>query len=455
MSIDTSGFGAYDIRGIYPKTINQELAYRVGRVFPELFNAKKVAVGHDVRLSSPTINDALIRGLTESGCDVYDVGQCGTEMIYFTVGSKELDGGIMVTASHNPQQYNGLKCVKKGAQPISPKTGLFDIRDAVADESRDWSHQKATGNIFRIDIMQDYIKCILSYVDIKNLKPLKVVINTGNGAAGPIINELEKYLPFEIVKVFNDPDGYFPNGVPNPLRQDNRAVTSRAVIVNHADFGVAFDGDFDRCFLFDEKGGFIEGYYLVGFLAQNFLLKHKGAAIVYDPRAVWNTVDIVESMGGRPIVCRSGHSYVKEVMRRENAIYGGEMSSHHYFRDFYYCDSGMIPWLMIAELLCMSDKTLSQLMKDRQNKYPVSGELNTKVASMDISKQIMKKIAEIYGKDREVLTIDGIGVDFDDWRFNLRSSETEPYIRLNVETRGDAKLLKEKTEELLNLIQNA
>ena len=454
MSIDTSGFGAYDIRGIYPKTINQELAYRVGRVFPELFNAKKVAVGHDVRLSSPTINDALIRGLTESGCDVYDVGQCGTEMIYFTVGSKELDGGVMVTASHNPQQYNGLKCVKKGAQPISPKTGLFDIRDAVADESRDWSHQKATGNIFRIDIMQDYIKCILSYVDIKNLKPLKVVINTGNGAAGPIINELEKYLPFEIVKVFNDPDGYFPNGVPNPLRQDNRAVTSRAVIVNHADFGVAFDGDFDRCFLFDEKGGFIEGYYLVGFLAQNFLLKHKGAAIVYDPRAVWNTVDIVESMGGRPIVCRSGHSYVKEVMRRENAIYGGEMSSHHYFRDFYYCDSGMIPWLMIAELLCMSDKTLSQLMKDRQNKYPVSGELNTKVASMDISKQIMKKIAEIYGKAREVLTIDGIGVDFDDWRFNLRSSETEPYIRLNVETRGDAKLLKQKTEELLNIIQN-
>ena len=454
MAIDTSSFGAYDIRGIYPKTINQELAYRVGRTFLELFDAKKVAVGHDVRLSSPTLNDALIRGLTEAGCEVYDIGQCGTEMIYFTVGSRELDGGIMVTASHNPQDYNGLKCVKKGARPISPDTGLFDIRDAVADENRDWSHKKAAGSIHRIDIMSDYIKCILSYVNTSTLKPFKVVINTGNGAAGPVINELEKHLPFEIVKIFNDTDGYFPNGVPNPLRQDNREVTSKAVIESGANCGVAFDGDFDRCFLFDEQGGFIEGYYLVGFLAQNFLSKNKGAGVVYDPRAIWNTLDIVESMGGKAFMCRSGHSYIKEMMRKENAIYGGEMSSHHYFRDFYYCDSGMIPWLLVLELLSQTDKKLSELIKDRQAKYPVSGELNSKVASNEVVKEILKKIENIYGKDREVIKIDGINIDFDDWRFNLRSSQTEPYIRLNVETRGNKALLKEKTDELLDIIRS-
>ena len=360
----------------------------------------------------------------------------------------------MVTASHNPQEYNGLKCVKKGAQPISPNTGLFQIRDAVADENRDWSHKKATGNISRIDIMPDYVKCILSYINVKSLKPFKVVINTGNGAAGPVINELEKFLPFEIVKIFNDTDGYFPNGVPNPLRQDNREVTAKAVIESGADCGVAFDGDFDRCFLFDEKGGFIEGYYLVGVLAQNFLSKSKGEAVVYDPRATWNTIDIVESMGGRPLMCRSGHSYIKEMMRKENAIYGGEMSSHHYFRDFYYCDSGMIPWLLVLELLSQTDKTLSEMISDRQAKYPVSGELNTKLSDMSLVKDITEKIESIYGKGGEIVRVDGFGVDYDDWRFNLRSSQTEPYIRLNVETKGDTELLKQKVEEMLAVIRS-
>ena len=454
MAIDISGFGSYDVRGVYPKNINQELAYRVGRAFPEIFDAKKVAIGHDVRLSSPTISDALARGLSEAGCQVYDIGQCGTEMIYFTTGYKDLDGGIMITASHNPKEDNGLKCVIKGAKPIGPTTGLYKLRDTIADESRDWSYRKATGNISRIDIMSDYIKCILSYVDVKELKPFKVVINTGNGAAGPIINELEKFLPFEIVKVFNDPDGYFPNGVPNPLRQDNRDVTSKAVVESGADCGIAFDGDFDRCFLFDEKGGFIEGYYLVGFLAQNFLSKHKGETIIYDPRTIWNTIDIVENMGGKPVMCRSGHIYMKEMMRKENAVYGGEMSSHHYFRDFYYCDSGMIPWLLVLELLSHSDKKLSELISDRQAKYPVSGELNSKVASNDSVKQIINKIEDIYGKNGKVIKVDGIGIDFEDWRFNLRGSQTEPYIRLNVETRGNADLLKQKTDEILAIIRS-
>ena len=369
-------------------------------------------------------------------------------MIYFTTGFKELDGGIMITASHNPKEYNGMKFVGKGVRPIAPKTGLLKIKAEVEDESRDWSFRKATGTVYRLDILHDYIKCLLSYVDVANLKPLKVVINSGNGAAGPIINELEKFLPFEIVKVHNNANGFFPNGVPNPLLQDARAETSEAVIKSGADCGVAFDGDFDRCFLFDEKGGFIEGYYMVGFLAEAFLKKNRGEKIIYDPRAIWNTIDIVEKLGGSAIMCRSGHVYIKELMRKENAIYGGEMSAHHYFRDFYLCDSGMIPWLLVLELLGNSGKTLSQLMADRIAKYPVSGEINTKVSSTDKVKAIIAKIEELYGAGGEVNHIDGLSVNFPDWRFNLRGSQTEPYIRLNVEARDD------KAFELLAIIRS-
>lgn len=453
MAVNTAGFGAYDVRGIYPESVNQELAYRVGRVFPELFSAKKVTIGHDIRLTGPTLSDALARGLTEAGCDVYDIGQCGTEMIYFATGARELDGGIMVTASHNPKEYNGLKFVKKGVLPVSPKTGLLDIKAAVEDESRDWSFRKATGTVYSIDILHDYIKRLLSYVDVSALKPLKIVINTGNGSAGPIINEIEKFLPFEIVKVHNNANGFFPNGVPNPLLQNSRAETANAVIESGADCGIAFDGDFDRCFLFDEKGGFIEGCYMVGFLAEAFLKKNKGEKIVYEPRVTWNTIDIVKSHGGTPVISRSGHSYMKDVLRAENAIYGGEMASHHYFRDFYYCDSGMIPWLLVLELLSKTDKKLSQLLGDRIEKYPVSGEINTKVSGVDKVKELMTKIEEIYGKDGEVSKVDGLSVEFEKWRFNLRGSATEPYIRLNVETRGDKDLLESKCDELLAIIR--
>ncbi|MBR6014030.1 MAG: phosphomannomutase [Selenomonadaceae bacterium] len=455
MSINTSGFGTYDIRGKYPESINQELAYRVGRVFPELFNAKKVAIGHDIRLSSPTISDALARGLTEAGCDVFDLGQCGTEMIYFATGFKELDGGIMITASHNPQEYNGMKFVKKEVRPISSIDGLFDIKKAVEDESRDWSHKKATGTIFKIDIMPDYIKRLLSYVDVKNLKPFKVVINTGNGSAGPIINELEKFLPFEIIKIHNDTNGFFPNGVPNPLLHDSRAETSEAVIKNNAVCGIAFDGDFDRCFLFDEEGKFIEGSYMVGLLAEVFLEKNPGATIICEPRSYWNTADIVESLGGKYVLSRSGHPFMKAVLRQENGIYGGELASHHYFRDFYYCDSGMIPWLMILELLSHNNKKLSEMMAERLETHPVSGEINTKVSSLDKIQEIMDKIENIYGKDgNKLYKIDGLCIEFDKWRFSLRGSQTEPYIRLNVETRGDKKLMETKRDELLAIIRS-
>ncbi|MBO4401193.1 MAG: phosphomannomutase [Selenomonadaceae bacterium] len=454
MAVNTSGFGAYDIRGIYPESINQELAYRVGRVFPELFSAKKVAVGHDIRLTGPTICDALTRGLTEAGCDVYDIGQCGTEMIYFATGFKELDGGIMVTASHNPKEYNGMKFVRKNVIPIAPKTGLLDIKAAVEVEDRDWSFRKATGTIYRLDIFHDYIKRLLSYIDVKNLKPLKVVINTGNGSAGPVINELEKFLPFDIIKIYNNTNGFFPNGVPNPLLQDSRAVTANAVIENGADCGIAFDGDFDRCFLFDEKGGFIEGCYLIGFLAEAFLKKNPGEKIIYEPRAYLSTLEIVERLGGKAIICRSGHSYMKDVLRRENAIYGGEMASHHYFRDFYYCDSGMIPWLLVLELLSQTDKTLSQIMADRIAQFPVSGEINTKVSGVEKVQELMAKIEGLYGKSGVVDKTDGVSVNFENWRFNLRGSQTEPYIRLNVESRGDRQLMETKRDELLAIIRS-
>ena len=450
MEISTKGFGAYDIRGIVPEDVNEELAYRIGRAFVKLFGAKKVAVGHDIRLSGPSIQDALTKGLTESGCDVVDIGQCGTEMIYFTTAHLKLDGGIMITASHNPKEYNGMKLVQKEARPISSDTGLKDIEKAVVEN--DFGDKAATpGKVEQVNIVPDYIEHLLSYVDVKALKKFKIVVNAGNGAAGPIVNELEKRLPFEMVKVFNEPDGNFPNGVPNPILQENREATAKVVRESGADVGIAWDGDFDRCFLFDEKGGFIEGYYMVGFLSEAFLKKNKGAKVIYDPRLIWNTIEIAEGLGGEPVMCKSGHAFIKAKMREVNAIYGGEMSAHHYFRDFSYCDSGMIPWLLVLELLSQAGKPLSELMKDRMARYPISGEINSKVSD---AKAIIDKIEKKYAAEGGKITkVDGVSVEFDQWRFNLRMSNTEPVIRLNVETRQDEKLLKEKTDELLKEIR--
>ncbi|SFH98096.1 phosphomannomutase [Selenomonas ruminantium] len=449
MSYCTKAFGAYDIRGIYPNTINEEIAYRIGRIFPILFSAKKVAVGHDIRLSGPSIQAALSRGLMESGCDVIDIGQCGTEMIYFATAHLGLDGGIMITASHNPKEYNGMKFVRKGARPISGDTGLRELERLVAEGALAAS-DAAPGKIETLDITEEYVKHILSYVDVSRLKPLKVVVNAGNGAAGPILDVMEKYLPFELVKVHHEPDGNFPNGVPNPLLPENREATAKAVRESGADVGVAWDGDFDRCFLFDEKGDFIEGYYMVGFLAQAFLEKYPGERIIYDPRLTWNTVELVEKNGGTPVVSKSGHAFIKEKMREINAIYGGEMSAHHYFRDFSYCDSGMIPWLLVLELLSKLGKSLSELMKERIEQYPCSGEINSRVKDAD---EVLERIEEEYGPQGHVMKIDGLSVEYDKWRFNLRKSNTEPVIRLNVETRQNKGLLQDKTEELLAKIR--
>ena len=406
MKLSRKGFGPYDIRGIYPEEVNEDLAYGIGRVLPGLFQMKRVAVGHDIRLSGPSLQEALVKGLLDAGCDVLDIGQCGTEMIYFTTVHRELDGGVMVTASHNPKEYNGMKFVRAGARPISGDTGLRKMEAAVL--AGDFPASAEKGRVERADVTEEYVDHILSYVDVKKLKPFKIVANTGNGAAGPILNAMERRLPFELVKVCNEPDGNFPNGVPNPLRQENRALTIRAVQEAKADAGVAWDGDFDRCFLFDEKGGFIEGYYMVGFLAEAFLRKEKGGTVIHDPRLTWNTIEIAEELGGKAVVCKSGHAFIKEKMRALDAVYGGELSSHHYFRDFSYCDSGMIPWLLMMELLSAEEgATLSQLMKDRQERFPASGELNSVVAD---PRKVLAKVEALYGPKGKLSKIDGARV---------------------------------------------
>lgn len=442
-------FGEYDLRGVYPDTLNEKMAYSIGRAFVKVMKASKVVVGNDIRLSGPSLKEALIKGLTEAGCDVVDIGQCGTEMIYFATFHMETDGGIMVTASHNPKAYNGMKFVGKGAAPISRQGGLNEIEQLVLSEEPVAIAAKP-GKIVSYNIMEEYIQHLLSYVDNSVLKPMKLVCNAGNGAAGPVLDKLSQLLPFDIVKINNQPDGNFPNGVPNPLLPENRAVTSEAVIRENADLGIAWDGDFDRCFFFDEKGNFIEGYYVVGFLAEAFLAKNKGEKIVHDPRVYWNTVDIVNANGGIPVMSKSGHAIIKAAMRQENAIYGGEMSAHHYFRDFAYCDSGMIPWLLVTELLSRRKQKMSELLQERIDMYPCSGEINSQV--MDAEK-VLNKIEKIYGDEGKIEKIDGLGITYNDWRMNLRRSNTEPYIRLNVESRGNKSLLKDKTQEILSIIK--
>ena len=460
-SVSTAGFGAYDVRGVYPETINEEIAYRVGMMFPRLFHARRVAVGHDIRLSGPSLQMALVRGLTEAGCDVLDIGMCGTEMIYFATGHYELDGGIMITASHNPKEYNGMKFVREEAKPISNDNGLLELKKNVEE----WGSEGATtlsvacgdssprgganGEVEHRDITDDYVHYILSYIDVSQLRPYRVVCNTGNGAAGPIIRAMERYLPLDIVMVNEVPDGSFPNGVPNPLLPENREATACVVRETGADIGVAWDGDFDRCFIFDEKGTCIDGYYLVGFLATAFLQTHPGAGIIYDPRLTWNTIELVQEHGGRPILSRSGHAFIKAKMREEHALYGGEMSSHHYFRDFYCCDSGMLPWLLVMSLLSQSDRPLSALLEERMARYPISGEINSRVAD---PAAVLARVEQHYASG-SISHIDGLSVEFPEWRFNLRPSNTEPLLRLNVETRGDKGLCERKTQELLELIR--
>lgn len=447
-------FKAYDIRGRVPDELSEEVAYGIGRGFVELFSARRVVVGRDVRLSSESLTQALVRGLTDMGCDVVDIGLCGTEMVYFSTFHLGVDGGIMVTASHNPMDYNGMKLVGKGSRPISGDTGLRALEELVVtgNYSIEICDSGAKGTVEEYDIMPEYTKHLLTYVDVANVKPLKVVVNAGNGCAGPIIDALEGVLPVEFIKVHHEPDGTFPHGIPNPLLVENREATSAAIREYKADFGIAWDGDFDRCFLFDEKGDFIEGYYIVGFLAEAFLRRYAGAKIIHDPRLTWNTMEMVTEAGGTPVLCKTGHAFIKERMREEDAVYGGEMSAHHYFRDFAYCDSGMIPWLLVLENMSIAGKPLSELVAERLKKFPVSGEINRTVSD---GKQVLVKIEELFVVDGAAVDrTDGLSVEFSTWRFNVRISNTEPLLRLNVESRGDTALMEQKTRDLLAVIES-
>ena len=440
-------FKAYDIRGRIPDELNADIAYRLGLAYADRFKPKRVALGRDVRKSSSELLDALALGLNDRGVEVLDIGLAGTEEVYFAAFHGKLDGGIAITASHNPADYNGMKLVRAGALPISGDTGLKELEIATASSNARPPQHAPT--LTKTSYLADYVKHLLSYVDVKKLKPLKIVVNAGNGGAGVVIDALEKHLPFTFVKVHHQPDGNFPNGIPNPLLVENRPPTIEAVKKHKADFGVAWDGDFDRCFLFDENGGFIEGYYIVGLLAEALLKKNPGAKIIHDPRLTWNTIDQVKSAGGIPVQSKTGHAFMKERMRAENAIYGGEMSAHHYFRDFAYCDNGNIPWLLVAALVSETGKPLSKLVEERQKKFPASGEINRKVKDIP---SILKRIEAQYAKGATIDRTDGISLEYDQWRFNLRGSNTEPILRLNVESRGDAALMRKKTDELLALI---
>jgi phosphomannomutase len=445
-------FKAYDIRGRIPDELNADIAYRLGLAYADRFKPRRVALGHDVRKSSRELLEAVALGLNERGVEVLDIGLAGTEEIYFAAFHGKLDGGIAITASHNPADYNGMKLVREGALPISGDSGLKELELATAASTARPPAKKP--QLRKTDYKPDYVKHLLGYVDLKKLKPLKIVVNAGNGGAGVVVDALEPHLPFKFIKVHHEPDGNFPNGIPNPLLPEMRGATIDAVKQHQADFGVAWDGDFDRCFLFDEHGGFIEGYYIVGLLAEAMLKKHPGAKVIHDPRLTWNTIDVVKSNGGTPVLSKTGHAFMKERMRAENAVYGGEMSAHHYFRDFAYCDNGNIPWLLVAALVSETGKPLSKLVEERMRKFPASGEINRKVRDIP---SVLKRVEAQYTKGARIDRTDGISLEYDDgkegsWRFNLRGSNTEPILRLNVESRGDEALMRKKTEELLAFI---
>ncbi|MFO4737423.1 phosphomannomutase CpsG [Vibrio cholerae] len=452
-------FKAYDIRGQLGTELDNDISYRIGRAYGQFLKSendadKTVVVGGDVRLTSEALKQALANGLMDAGVNVIDLGVTGTEEIYFATFHLGVDGGIEVTASHNPMDYNGMKLVREGSKPISGDTGLREIQ-ALA-EKNEFVDVEVKGNYKKVSLLQEYVDHLMSYITPANIKPMKLVINSGNGAAGHVIDELEKRfnalsVPLEIIKVHHEEDGNFPNGIPNPLLPECRADTAKAVKEHKADMGIAFDGDFDRCFLFDENGDFIEGYYIVGLLAEAFLQKEQGAKIIHDPRLSWNTIDVVTKAGGVPVMSKTGHAFIKERMRKEDAIYGGEMSAHHYFRDFAYCDSGMIPWLLVAELLSVKSMKLSETVSERIAAYPSSGEINSKLAN---PKEAIQCVLDTYkGSELVFDETDGISLEFNDWRFNLRSSNTEPVVRLNVESRENIALMEEKTQSILSILR--
>jgi len=441
-------FKAYDIRGRVPEELDEDLVQRIGLATARELGTTDVVVGRDCRQSSQTLATALIRGLNAGGIDVLDIGMCGTEQVYFTTFSRRLGGGVMVTASHNPIDYNGLKLVRADAVPISGDSGLDQIGSQAV--SPDLAPAARTGTCRKVDTLAEFVAFLLAQVQPASWQPLKIVVNAGNGCAGPVLDALAPHLPCEFVRIHHDPDGTFPNGIPNPLLPENREDTAQAVREHGADLGLAWDGDFDRCFFFDERGEFIEGYYLVGLLAKASLRQEAGAKIVHDPRLTWNTIEVVERAGGIPVMNKTGHAFMKERMRKENAVYGGEMSAHHYFKPFAFCDSGMLPWLFVVQEMSRSGRALSELVGRMQQAYPASGEINRRLADPDAA---IARVADHFAPEAVSINhIDGVSLEMPRWRFNLRKSNTEPVVRLNVESRGDRDLMQQCTEQILAML---
>jgi phosphomannomutase len=447
--LDPKVFKAYDVRGVYPTELDEEGAYAVGRAYVEHFEPRRIAVGRDMRVSSPSMQRAVMEGAADEGADVLDLGLVGTEMVYFAVGELGLEGGVAVTASHNPKDYTGMKIVRRGALPVGGDSGLLDVRDRAVQVAL--SHKvEPRGSIEPYDVWPAYVDRVLSFIDVSEVKPLRVVVDAANGMAGVMLPPVLERLPIDARTFYFEPDGTFPNHEPNPLLPENREFIVAKTLEEGADLGVAFDGDADRCFFVDDGGEFVPGDFVTALLAESVLEKQPAAKIIYDVRASWAVPDTIERAGGEPLINRVGHAFIKHRMRKEDALFGGEVSGHYYFRDFSQADSGVVPFLLMLELISKRGQKLSELLRPYRERYFLTGELNTPVADVPLKLQELK---ERFGPEGRVSHLDGVSVDSDDWHFNVRPSNTEPLLRLNLEARSK-ELMERKRDEVLSVIRS-
>jgi phosphomannomutase len=445
--LDPTVFKAYDVRGLYPSQLDEEGAYAIGRAVVEQFEPKRFAVGRDMRLSSPTMAEAAIRGAVDAGAKVLDLGMIGTEMLYFAVGDLELDGGLTVTASHNPKDYTGMKIVRRGALPVGGDSGLLDVRDRAMAAS--WK-EASPGSVEAVDVWPAYVDRVMSFVDVSQIRPLTVVIDAANGMAGAMLPPVLERLPVSAERFFFEPDGSFPNHEPNPLLEDNRKFIVHTTLERGADLGVAFDGDADRCFFVDDTGEFVPGDFVTALFAESVLGREPGATIIYDVRASWAVPETIERDGGVPVMSRVGHAFIKALMRKVHAAFAGEVSGHYYFRDFSQADTGVVPFLLMLELISRKGQKLSEILAPLRSKYFITGEINTPVRDVALK---LQEIKEHYAATAQISHLDGISVDADGWHFNVRPSNTEPLLRLNLEARSQ-ELMERKRDEVLALIRS-
>jgi phosphomannomutase len=444
--LDPAVFKAYDVRGLYGRDLDEDGAYRIGRAYVEVFAPRRIAVGRDMRVHAPAMAAATIDGATAAGCDVVDIGMVGTEMLYFAVGELGLDGGIMVTASHNPKEYTGMKIVRAGALPVGGESGLLDVRDRASAVSE---QGQSLGQVEKRDVYPEFVQRVLSFVDVSAIRPLRVVIDAANGMAGAMLPPVLERLPIDAVRCYFEPDGTFPNHEPNPLLPENREFIVAKTQEEGADLGVAYDGDADRCFFVDDTGEFVPGDFVTALLAESILAKEPGGKVIYDLRASWAVPETIDRAGGVPLVNRVGHAYIKHRMRQEHAVFGGEVSAHYYFRDFSQADSGVVPFLLMLELISKKGQKLSEILAPYRGRYFITGELNTPVADVDAK---LRELEERFGREGTVSHLDGVSVEADDWHFNVRPSNTEPLLRLNLEARSE-ELMERKRDEVVGVIR--